>query len=153
MSDQFKNIIAKMQPLLDELLASPQLSRTELQDVPAKGVYVFYENGSQLYVGRSNRLRERVLEHSRPSSRHNSATFAFNLATEAATKARIPPEGRNRTELENYAPFRDLYRKAKGQVAAMKVQVIKIEDPIEQAIFEVYAALALHTAYNDFDNH
>lgn len=151
MNDHFNNIIAKMQPLLDQLLASPHLSRTELQDVPEKGVYLFYENGSAIYVGRSRRLKERLREHGQPSSRHNSATFAFKLATAAATQAGILLQGRNRTEIENHSAFSDLYREAKNRVAAMKVQVVKIEDPIEQTIFEVYAALALHTTYNDFD--
>ena len=38
-------------------------------------------------------------------------------------------------------------------VGAMEIRAIKVADPIEQTIFEVYAALALGTAYNDFDTH
>ena len=44
--------------------------------------------------------------------------------------------------------------KAKAVVRAMKVRVVEIQCPNEQAIFEIYAHIALgHTRYNDFDNH
>lgn len=153
MSDQFNSIIANMEPILNQLLASPHLSRTELQNVPKKGIYVFYEHASPIYVGRSNRVRQRLLEHSRPSSQHNSATFAFNLAMEAATQTGVTIPQTTRTKLQTYPPFRKLYSRAKERVAEMKVRVIEITDPIEQTIFEVYAALALGTAYNEFDTH
>ena len=53
--------------------------------IPDKGIYVFYESGKPLYVGRSDRMRGSILEHGRPSSLHNSATFAFLLAMKTAT--------------------------------------------------------------------
>ena len=153
MNEDFNNIIAKMQPMLDQLSEMAPLSSTEPQGVPKRGVYVFYEDEFPIYVGRSNRLRQRLLEHGRRSSRHNSATFASNIALAALTDAGISPPETTRTEIETYPPFRNLYDQAKDRVAAMKVRVIKIKDPIEQTIFEVYAALSLNTAYNDFDTH
>ena len=90
MNEDFNKVIAKMQPLLDQMLATASLSRDQLRDIPERGIYVFYENGSPIYVGRSNRIKERLLVHGRPSSRHNSATFAFNLAKAVATEAKIP---------------------------------------------------------------
>jgi hypothetical protein len=35
----------------------------------------------------------------------------------------------------------------------MTVRVVEIQDPVEQAIFEVYAHIALKTPYNNFENH
>ena len=153
MSDQFNQVIANMQPLLDEMLATAPLSRDHLRNIPERGIYVFYEREQPIYVGRSNRLRQRLLEHGRPSSRHNSATFAFNLAMEAATEGGNTIPDATRTEIENIPRFSSLYSQAKGRVAAMKIRVVEITDPIEQTIFEVYAALALDTTYNDFDTH
>jgi hypothetical protein len=49
--------------------------------------------------------------------------------------------------------FSELFRDAKERVGRMTVRVIEITDPIEQTLFEVYAALALATPYNDFENH
>ena len=43
--------------------------------------------------------------------------------------------------------------KAKQRVGAMEIYVIEITDPIEQTLFEVYAALALDSPHNDFDTH
>ena len=153
MSEHFNKVIAKMQPLLDQMLATAPLSRDQLQGIPKRGIYVFYEKEQPIYVGRSNRLRQRLLEHGRPSSRHNSATFAFNLAMEAATEGGNTIPDATRTEIENIPRFSSFYIQAKGRVAAMKVRVVEVTDPIEQTIFEVYAALALGTVYNDFDTH
>jgi hypothetical protein len=47
----------------------------------------------------------------------------------------------------------DLFLHAKERVSRMTVRVIEITDPIEQTLFEVYAALALGTVYNVFENH
>ena len=58
-----------------------------------------------------------------------------------------------RSQIENDPRFKELYAEAKTRVAAMEVRVIQINDPVEQTIFEVYAALALATFYNDFENH
>ena len=124
--------------------------------IPEKGIYVFYESGEPLYVGRSNRMRERILEHGRPSSRHNSATFAFLLA-EAKYKG-IDCTGRARDHLQNEEDFKPLYDQAKERVRSMQVRVVEVRDAIEQSVFEVYAALHLKTTrdpggYNDFENH
>jgi len=35
----------------------------------------------------------------------------------------------------------------------MEFRYVKVEDPIEQTLFEVYAAVKLKTLYNKFDPH
>ena len=35
----------------------------------------------------------------------------------------------------------------------MKIRVVQIDDQVTQALFEIYAALALETKYNDFRTH
>ena len=50
--------------------------------------------------------------------------------------------------------FQKLFLEAKERVSAMQVRVIGIDEPEKQAIFEIYAAMALGThRYNSFDNH
>ena len=139
--------------MLESLREASPLSRSNLLGVPERGIYVFYEIGRPLYVGRSNRLRQRLQEHSRPGSPHNSAAFAFNLAIRSAREKGLGLEGLQRTQLENDTSFARLFAEAKTRVAAMEIRIIEITDPIEQTVFEVYAALALDTPYNDFDNH
>ena len=152
-SGQFEDVIAKMPVLMQRLQASPALSRDNLREVRECGLYVFYENGAPIYVGRSNRLKERILEHGRRSTWHNSATFAFLLAEEEARKQGIDIASLTRTQQQNDPAFGPLYSQAKERVSKMAVRVVYVEDPIEQTVFEVYAALTLGTRYNDFDNH
>ena len=133
-------------------------TRGRLPEIPDKGIYVFYESGRPLYVGRSDRMRSRILEHGRPSSLHNSATFALLLAMEMATGHGIDCTGITRDDLQVAHDFKPLYDQSKERIRNMQVRVVEVVDPIEQSVFEVYAALHLrttrdHGGYNDFENH
>ena len=147
--------------LLNKLTESNPIvrdSQGKLSMIPEKGIYVFYESGKPLYVGRSDRVRSRILEHGRPSSRHNSATFAFLLAMEMAACKGIDCTGITRDVLQIADDFKPLYDQAKELVRNMQVKVVEVDDAIEQSVFEVYAALHLkttrdHGGYNVFDNH
>ena len=126
--------------------------------IPEKGIYAFYEAGRPVYVGRSDRMRSRIQEHGRAGSQHNSATFAFLLATIAAQAKGIDCTTPTRNDLQKADDFKPLYDEAKERVRKMEFKVVEIVDPIEQAVFEVYAALHLkttleHCGYNDFQNH
>ena len=152
MNDKFDEMIDQLPLLLNQLVNSPSKNRDTLGVLPQKGIYVFYENECPIYVGRSNRIKERLLEHSRPSSTHTSATFAFNLAKEDAIKKEIYFQNMTRVYLENDPVFSSLYVEAKERVSKMSIKVIKIDDPIIQTIFEVYVSVKLDTL-NDFDTH
>ena len=116
------------------------------------GVYCFYENGDPLYVGRSRKIRKRVLQHRRRSSGHNAAQFAFNIARKKFEKNH-PCEKLSREELSNNEEFANLFAAAKTRVRKMSVRFVKIKNPIEQTIFEVYAHMKLETPFNDFETH
>ena len=152
MTEEFDQIIAEMPRLLSSLEAAELLGRNDLHNIPQRGVYVLYEDGKPIYVGRSNRLRKRLLEHSRRSSTHTSATFSFNLAKEEAAKRGIDTS-RSRNQLERDSIFNGLFTQAKERVSLMKIRMVQIENPVIQTLFEVYAALELKTPYNDFDSH
>lgn len=115
---------------------------------------MFTEAGQHLYVGRTNRMRQRLQEHCRPSSTHNSAPFAFLLARETTgqTSATYSAEG-SRAQLEKSPAFREVFSAAKARVAAMDVRFVEERDPMRQARLEMYAAVALQTPYNSFENH
>ena len=154
MKDKFNEYIQRMPILLNELKGKPLLNRHELEGIPKSGVYVFYREGKPLYVGRSNRLKERIQEHGRPSSDHYSATFAFRLAKEEMSKDKDIPKDITRKELENAPGFAEMFYIARANVAQMKIRVIEIECQVDQALFEIYAVLALNTTkYNDFSTH
>ena len=153
MKGDFKEIVDKFPLWLDRLQKSPSLSRDQLGTVPNQGIYVYYDKKDRpLYVGRSDRMKTRLLEHSRPSSGHTSATFAFILAKEKMQNPNHKNK-KSRTDLQIDSEFSEKYDEAKNEVAKMGVRVIEIENPVEQALFEIYAALELATPYNAWGNH
>lgn len=151
MNDEFNQIVGHMPILLEKLISSPLRPWEDLGNPPKRGIYVFYENGQAIYVGRTNRMRKRLKEHGRRSSTHNSAPFAFNSAKEAAGRLGVDVS-RQRSILEQDPVFAGLFAQAKKRVSQMSVRMIEINNPIEQTIFEAYASMELKTP-NDFDTH
>ena len=160
-SRTWEAVVGRLPDLLNQLTGSNHIDRDRrggLPLIPKKGIYVFYKSGKPVYVGRTDRMRERILEHGRPSSLHNSATFAFLLALEMATSKSIDCTGTTRDDLQIADDFKPLFDKAKELVRNMEVKVVEVDDAIEQSVFEIYAALQLkttreHGGYNDFENH
>ena len=71
MRGEFDEIVSKFPGWLDTLKKSPALARNQLQNIPDQGIYVFFDEHDQpLYVGRSDKMRSRLLMHSRRSAGH-----------------------------------------------------------------------------------
>ncbi len=153
MSARFNRLVVKMPALLRVLKSNPLLTRDNLVDMPRQGVYVFYESRKALYAGRSNRMKERIQEHSRQSSDNYSATFALRLAKEEYGRNHVIPKSVTNKDLLSTSEFKLLFSQAKERVAGMKIRALKSEDQVEQTLLEIYAALALNTRYNDFSTH
>ena len=142
----FQRILDKMPGYLQELEQSKLYARNELKELPFKrGVYVFYENGKPLYVGRSDRLKERIQEHGQKSSDSASTPLATGLVRKKLGKSKKELSGRQVEKLPCYAD-------AKASVRAMGVRAVEIRSCNEQHVFELYAHLALGTPHNDFCN-
>lgn len=153
MNKQFKELIKDMPGLCKKLKDSNLRPWSNLGEVPKSGIYVFYENDKPIYVGRTNRMRQRIKQHGQQSSTQTSATFAFNLALvdakDKGINTNIP-----RYKLEKEPDFAKLFFDAKYRVSKMSVRCIGIDDQIKQTLFEVYAVLELGTTkYNDFTTH
>ena len=165
--DAFEAVIAKMPEYLQELKNCDIITKDSRgrfsPSFPAdKGIYVFYEDEKPMYVGRSDRLKQRLSQHGLPSSGHNSASFAFNIArldylnekNRAETDdAKDVIRQMDRNELANDSEFKGLFSKARQRVRDMGIRVVEIQDAIEQTIFEVYAHMKLGTSFNSFENH
>ena len=149
---KFDETADMMPDLLKTLKSSnPVRSRGSWQkkaEVPRSGVYVFYENGKPLYVGRSNNLPARIEGHGAASGTQYGATFAFKLLKEKVGEKGC--QGKTRKEIQT--AFKDEYKKQRTRVRNMDVRVVKIAGQVEQTIFEIYAILALDTTpkYNEF---
>ena len=121
-----------------------------------RGVYLLTEADRHLYVGRSNQLRKRIGNHCRVSATENMAVFAFRLAREATGKTKAVYKrgsGGTRKELMLDPAFVQSFVKAKERIRSMQVRFVEEEDPVRQALLEVYVAVVLGTPYNDFDTH
>ena len=140
---------------LQSLLEKPLIGIDEIgiTQVPQKGIYVFFEDNKPIYVGRSNRLKKRLKEHSQRSSDHYSATLAFRIAKQILYKPQKKGGKQTNEQLMENKDFVEGFEAAKDRIAKAKIRFIEIEDQIEQAMFEIYASLALNTELNDFDTH
>ncbi len=153
--DGFNKLMQGLPELLQRLEESEAFEVPNRKAVPKSGVYVFYENNKPIYVGRSNNMKERLLQHGRRSSGHNQASFAFILAKEAmkVDGKGLRKEQITRKELEGAPGFKQAFSRQKLRVRQMTIRLIGINDQTTQALFEIYASLALNTHYNDFSTH
>jgi len=135
------------------LLASPKHRMINLpKDMPLAGIYLLSEHGKALYVGRTNKLLNRLQYHTR--NNHNQATFAFLLAREKTgkNKASYQKSG-SREDLLTQPDFRYAFDLARLRIKEMEVQFVEEVDPIRQALLEICTAMTVRARYNDFDNH
>ena len=116
--------------------------------IPKSGVYVFVENETALYVGRSNNLPARIEGHGAAGGTQYGATFAFKLLKEEVGEKRC----QDMTRKDIQAVFKYEYTRQRARVRNMDVRVVEVADQVEQTIFEIYAILALNTTpkYNEF---
>ena len=155
MNERFKKLTDRMPLLLQSLLKKPLIAIDDIgiTPVPQKGVYVFFEGNKPIYVGRSDRLKKRLKEHSQRSSVHNSATLAFKIAKQNTSTLHKKEKKQTNEQLMKNRDFVGEFEAAKDRIARAEIRFIEIEDQIEQAIFEIYASLALDTELNDFGTH
>ncbi len=152
---RYRAIEQQLHPLLEALLAAPSYRRGRKPAVPAvAGVYLFTEDGTHRYVGRTRNANRRLGEHTRPSSPENSAPFAFNIARRDAQDAGVEVAG-PRKLVAARPEFEPFFKAAKERVRRMDFHVVEIQDPAVSTIFEVYASIALDTEgdFNLFETH
>jgi hypothetical protein len=162
--EAWTKVEAKLSGYLEVLLASEVFGRGPGRNPAPRehGVYLFTEADRHLYVGRCglteraakrgrghSNFRTRLAGHTRPSSAHNQATFAWRLAVEAV-EGQFEGLPTTRAELQLDSRFRREFVRQKKRVAAMEFRVATIVDNFESYIFEPYAALMLDTPYNSW---
>jgi len=155
MNSDFQQLVDSLEPKFIALLAMPPVRYSILPtQMSERGIYLFSEGDHHLYVGRTNRLRQRLAGHCRASSNHFSATFAFRITRKQTGfhKASYSKTG-SRAELVRDLTFGAAFVEAKARISTMDLRFVEETDPIRQTLLEVYVAVALKTPYNDFDNH
>lgn len=149
---RLEHILGQMEALLEKLKSACPEKATTPTDLPDRGVYAFYNEGKPLYVGRSNRLRQRVAEHGQPGAGYNKATFAYRLlAKKRGFSMGHDKDNPRRKVAEKYASE---FREQKKCVRNMCVHAVEICDDRVAYFFEAYAIIALcTTTYNKFEPH
>ncbi len=151
----FRSFVESLEPSFQKLMSMQPLTVATLpREMPEAGIYLFSEPDDHLYVGRTNRIKQRLQSHCRPSSGHNSATFAFRLTRQITglTQATYTTKG-SRSELERDSRFSKVFKTQKQRVRCMDVRFVSEPEPVRQALLEMYVAISLETSHNDFENH
>lgn len=153
MNLEFKKRIEKTKGLFEQLHSSPVLTLLpkSLPAVPA--IYVFLENGKPVHVGRTRNLKKRSRGHIAKS--HYSASFAFKRARIATgnEKASYKVEGSRNALVAADSPFLTEFTRQIELVKLMQVKFLHVEDPIDQYLLELYAAMEYGTSMSEFDTH
>jgi hypothetical protein len=163
-AQSWDSVLKQLPIYLESLVASDVFGRGPGHEPPPRthGVYLFSENGRHLYVGRCgiteraklsggghSNFRTRLAGHTRPSSAHNHAAFAWRLTVEALGD-RITHIPESRAERQRDPLFLAEFIRQKERVTAMEFRIVEIPDDFESYVFEPYAALELRTPYNSW---
>lgn len=155
MHDAFRSYVESLHPSFERLMKmSPVRIGALPKKIPKKCIYLFSEGDNHLYVGRTRKLRSRLRQHSIPAAQHNQAVFAFKVAREmtGCTEAAYSTKG-SRAALVREPRFAEVFIEAKARVRNMDLRFIEENNPLRQALLEIYVAVVLGTKYNDFETH
>jgi hypothetical protein len=162
MHEQFRRTVESLVPSYNRLMAMPPIRGDKFplngrkRSEKIAGVYLMSDDTGPLYVGRSNDIVGRFYAHRSESSGDGVAPFAFRLAcisSRRTGRSYIKGHPDTRASKMADATFQQHFRDAKAQIRMMDFQYVEEADPVNQAILEVYCAVALGTPHNTFDNH
>jgi hypothetical protein len=156
LAPSFIPYVAELHAKLEALIAMRPFTPLSLPKIMCKrGVYLLSEEDKNFYVGRSNFISKRLSRHCRPGATHRMAAFAFRLARieTGNLKATYKKGAGSRAALMEDPGFLAAFRRAKDRIGKMAVRFVEENDPIKQALLEIYVSVVLQTPHNDFDNH
>jgi len=154
-STTFKTLLAQVESqytLLCRARLRAVYEKPHRKHIPNEpGVYVLYENGDALYVGRTEDIRRRLGEHSLPGSDQ----YAANLAIAVARRETCSPADYTRETsagylLKNNPQFQAAFSQAKARIGRMRVRYTVEPDPDSRYLLVFYTAKELPTRYNTF---
>lgn len=154
MHERFRAFTEDLHAKFEALMAQePVVTGILPADFAGSGIYMFSERGKSLYVGRTRDVRRRYGQHTRRSSGHNSAPFAFKLARHATgrVKADYKPGENSRAGLLLDPGFAGAFSDALERTRRMEFRFVAESDPTRQCLLEVYVSVVCGSPYNDFN--
>jgi hypothetical protein len=146
-------LVGNFDGLLEDLVSGHVYRCRERQAPPrSPGVYCFSQGEQVMHVGRTKDLQARRQNQTSPKGDRFVATFPFLLARHRAAEVRddLPTD---RGELEADERFKPFFTEAKEDVRAMEFRCVEIENHPLQAMFEIFASVALDSRYNFWETH
>jgi hypothetical protein len=152
MNEIFRRHVEQLHDKYEALIKMDPVTLDSLPPkMPTSGIYLFSEDETHLYVGRSKRLRSRLRYHCGSAA---DAPFAFKIAREKTgnLKASYAVVG-SRNQLLADETFAAAFVNAKNRIRRMHIRFVEESDPNRQALLEIYVTISLAAPYNDFDTH
>ncbi|MGU9980883.1 hypothetical protein ACJ4V0_12665 [Phreatobacter sp. HK31-P] len=126
-----------------------QLRRRSAPNAPA--VYVLFDDGKPVHIGRTRDLRRRLQDH--VTKDHNKASFAFKSARRTlGFKATYKKEGSRKYLMMNQE-FIKCFHGNIELLLRMKFKFIEIANSIDQYLLELYAHMEYGLPLDEFDTH
>ncbi|MDW9378171.1 hypothetical protein GOD03_31405 [Sinorhizobium medicae] len=154
MHERFRAFTEDLHPKFEALMAQePVVTGVLRPEFSGSGIYMLSEAGKSLYIGRTRDVRKRYGQHTRRSSGHNSAPFAFKLARHATgrVKADYRPGENSRAGLLLVPEFAAAFSDALERIRRMEFRFVSEPDSTRQCLLEVYVSVVCGSPYNDFN--
>ncbi len=136
-------LLSKCEPFIEKGIASQR---------GKAGIYVFFEDGKPVHVGRTRNLQARLRGHT-TTNRRAPASFAFKRTRRILKKfATYRPDG-SRSALMRDPEFAAEFDRQLASVKSMHVRFVEVGDPIKQYLLELYATLEFGLPIDEFDVH
>ena len=116
-----------------------------------RAIYIIWIEGKAVHVGRTRNLQGRVRGH--VSNSHYSASFAFKQARRTLSIAASYTPENSRSALFARADFYAEFAKHRAVLQASEVTFLEVNNPIDQYLLELYAAMELGLELDEFDTH
>lgn len=139
--NSFENIVNVLPLHLEELLAQKEYCFADLTERkiktnfctsdPIPGVFIMFEKGNPVYIGRSRTLSQRIGVDLR-SIQKSQATLTHKLLKSGLLNVNTMEETR------------------KYMYKHFTIKMLRMEDEYERAIFQIYASMKLNSKYNSF---
>ncbi len=148
--DGFDQVLKDLKSM--EPICSVKNFKVGKRDEKVSGVYLFSEEGKDLYIGRSRNIRQRYSGHTHNNP--SSASFAVLLAREkTGKKASYVSGSESLKNLMRNSEFKAAFDEGRRRIKKMEFRYIEESCANRQALLEIYCAVELNTRYNKFRTH
>ena len=152
MNEQYRSHVDQMPALFEQLLKAERFPMKPRADwKQRRAIYIIWLDGKAVHVGRTRNLQGRVRGH--VSNSHYSASFAFKQARRTlSVVASYTPEN-SRSALFARPDFYAEFAKHRELLQAGEITFLEVNNPVDQYLLELYAAIELGLELDEFDTH